>query len=87
MSNKSNNKSKAAVGLQQSWANTISDYILLRRGQTYSAYQAINIEADTGSSLTDDQTDKLEDSYLFTALFMMLATFRGGAYCIDYHRY
>jgi len=74
MSNKSNNKSKAAVGLQQSWANTISDYILLRRGQTYSAYQAINIEADTGSSLTDDPTDKLEDSYLFTALFMMLAT-------------
>ncbi|MDX2374285.1 exodeoxyribonuclease V subunit alpha [Psychrobacter sp. PP-21] len=74
MSNKSNNKSKAAVDLQESWASTISDYILLRRGQTYSAYQATDLEANTGSSLTDDQTDKLEDSYLFTALFMMLAT-------------
>jgi len=82
MSNNSNNKSKAVVGLQESWASTISDYILLRRGQTYSSYQTTDIEADTGSSLTDDPTDKLEGSYLFTALFMMLVTHLEGGHTV-----
>lgn len=68
MSN-NNNKSKAAIGLQESWANNISDYILLRRQQTHSAYNAADLEA------TDDkQVDKTEDSHIFTALFAMLAT-------------
>ena len=41
MSN-NNNKSRAAIGLQESWASNISDYILLRRQQTHSAYKVID---------------------------------------------
>ena len=68
MSN-NNNKSKAAIGLQESWANNISDYILLRREQTNLAYNAADLEA------TDNKhVDKAEDSHVFTALFAMLAT-------------
>lgn len=39
MSN-NNNKSKAAIGVQESWASNLSDYILLRRQQTHLAYSA-----------------------------------------------
>ena len=68
----SNNKkeSKAVIGLQQSWASNISDYILLRREQTYLAYKATDAKANTNSK----QVDKTEESNLFTALFVMLAT-------------
>ncbi|WP_201539066.1 exodeoxyribonuclease V subunit alpha [Psychrobacter sp. 1044] len=68
----SNNKkeSKAVIGLQQSWASNISDYILLRREQTYLAYNATEAKANTDSK----QIDKTEESNLFTALFVMLAT-------------
>ena len=68
----SNNKkeSKAVIGLQQSWASNISDYILLRREQTYLAYKATDAKANTDSK----QVDKTEESNLFTALFVMLAT-------------
>ncbi|MGE6360150.1 exodeoxyribonuclease V subunit alpha [Psychrobacter glacincola] len=68
----SNNKkeSKAVIGLQQSWTSNISDYILLRREQTYLAYKATEAKANTDSK----QVDKTEESNLFTALFVMLAT-------------
>ncbi|MGB2785947.1 exodeoxyribonuclease V subunit alpha [Psychrobacter sp.] len=68
----SNNKkeSKAVIGLQQSWASNISDYILLRREQTYLAYNATEAKANTDSK----QVAKTEESNLFTALFVMLAT-------------
>jgi len=65
-----NNKSSAAIGLQESWASNISDYILLRREQTRIAYDATDITANHESK----QADKIEDSHLFNALFMMLAT-------------
>ncbi|WP_201599380.1 exodeoxyribonuclease V subunit alpha [Psychrobacter piscatorii] len=65
-----NNKSSAAIGLQESWASNISDYILLRRAQTRIAYDATDITANHESK----QADKIEDSHLFNALFMMLAT-------------
>ncbi|MCG3873818.1 exodeoxyribonuclease V subunit alpha [Psychrobacter sp. Ps7] len=68
----SNNKkeSKAVIGLQQSWTSNISDYILLRREQTYLAYNATEAKANTDSK----QVAKTEESNLFTALFVMLAT-------------
>ncbi len=68
----SNNKkeSKAVIGLQQSWASNISDYILLRREQTYLAYKATEAKANIDSK----QVAKTEESNLFTALFVMLAT-------------
>ncbi|MGE6482132.1 exodeoxyribonuclease V subunit alpha [Psychrobacter namhaensis] len=69
MSN-NNNKSKAAIGLQETWASNLSDYILLRRQQTHSAYNATEAPINTNS----DQVDKVEDSNLFTAFFVMLAT-------------
>ena len=65
-----NNKSKAAMGLQESWASSVSDYILLRRQQTYSAYNATDAKANTDGK----QIDETENSNLFTALFVMLAT-------------
>ncbi|MGP4864065.1 exodeoxyribonuclease V subunit alpha [Psychrobacter sp. T6-5] len=64
-----NNKSSAAIGLQESWASNISDYILLRRAQTRIAYDATDAKANNESK----QVDKTEDGYLFNALFMMLA--------------
>lgn len=64
------NKSKAAIGVQESWASNLSDYILLRRQQTYAAYHATHTKADTNS----DQIDKAEGNNLFTAFFVMLAT-------------
>ena len=64
------NKSKAAIGVQESWASNISDYILLRRQQTYAAYHSTHAKADTNS----DQIDKTEGNNLFTAFFVMLAT-------------
>ena len=68
----SNNKkeSKPVIGLQQSWASNISDYILLRREQTYLAYEATDAKANTDSK----QVAKTEESNLFTTLFVMLAT-------------
>ena len=64
-----NNESSAAMGLQESWASNISDYILLRRAQTRIAYDATDSKASNESK----QVDKTEDGYLFNALFMMLA--------------
>lgn len=69
MSN-NNNKSSAAVSLQESWASNISDYILLRRQQTHAAYNVTDVAADTDSK----QVDKTEEKGLFSALFVMLAT-------------
>ena len=69
MSN-NNNKSRAAIGLQESWASNVSDYLLLRRQQTHSAYKVIDATVNTDSK----QTDKKEDGHLFNALFIMLAT-------------
>ncbi|SJN39993.1 exodeoxyribonuclease V subunit alpha [Psychrobacter sp. JB385] len=65
-----NNKSKAAIGIQESWASSLSDYILLRRQQTQVAYHTTHTKADINS----EQVDKAEDSNLFTAFFVMLAT-------------
>lgn len=69
MSN-NNNKSRAAVSLQESWASNISDYILLRRQQTHLAYNVTEAKANADSK----QIDKTEQNGLFTALFVMLAT-------------
>lgn len=69
MSN-NNNKSKSAIGLQESWASNISDYILLRRQQTYLAYKVTDANADADNK----RMDLTEKSVLFTALFIMLAT-------------
>lgn len=68
MSN-NNNKSRAAVSLQESWASNISDYILLRRQQTHIAYNVTDVKADSDTK----PVDKTEESNLFTALFVMLA--------------
>ena len=65
-----NNKSRAAIGSAESWASNISDYIMLRRQQTYLAYTA----ADAVMSVDSKPIDKAEESNLFTALFVMLAT-------------
>ena len=64
-----NNKSSAAISLQESWASNISDYILLRRQQTYLAYSVIEAKPNTDSA----KIDKTPDNGLFTALFTMLA--------------
>ena len=69
MSN-NNNKSSAAVSLEESWASNISEYILLRRQQTHLAYKVTNVAANVDSK----QADKAEEKDLFTALFVMLAT-------------
>ena len=65
-----NNKSSAAISLQESWASNISDYILLRRQQTHLAYNVTDAKANTGS----EKIDRTPDSGLFAALFTMLAT-------------
>lgn len=65
-----NNKSSAAISLQESWASNISDYILLRRQQTHLAYNVTDAKHNTDSA----KIDKTPDSGLFTALFTMLAT-------------
>ncbi|WP_413518985.1 exodeoxyribonuclease V subunit alpha [Psychrobacter glacincola] len=67
---KNNNKSSAAVSLQESWASNISDYILLRRQQTHVAYST----TDIADNIDSKQVDKNEEKGLFTALFVMLAT-------------
>ncbi len=67
-----NNKSKAAIGVQESWASNLSDYILLRRQQTKAAYHATHTKADIRHS--SEQLKQAEDSNLFTAFFVMLAT-------------
>lgn len=60
------NNNTANTRVEESWASTISDYILQRRVQTYSAYVHPN---DTNVS-----TNLVEaDSYLFKSLFMVLA--------------
>ena len=65
-----NNKHKVAVGLQESWASNISDYILLRRQQTQVAYST----SDAPSHINGKRIDNIEEHHLFTALFVMLAT-------------
>lgn len=60
------NNNTANTRVEESWAGTISDYILQRRAQTYSAYVQPN---DTATSTQFVETD----SYLFKALFMVLA--------------
>lgn len=62
---KSNNNS-ANAHVEESWASTISDYILQRRAQTYSAYVQ-RVDADDSVSFVE------ADSYLFKALFVVLA--------------
>lgn len=69
MSN-NNNKSRAAIGLQESWVSNVSNYILLRRQQTYLAYSKTDAKANTDSK----QVDKEESRHLFSDLFIMLAT-------------
>ncbi|MGP5337230.1 exodeoxyribonuclease V subunit alpha [Psychrobacter maritimus] len=64
-----NNKSRADISSQDSWASNISDYILLRRQQTYLAYNVTDAKHNTDSA----KIDKTPDSGLFTALFTMLA--------------
>ena len=65
-----NNKHKVAIGLQESWASNISDYILLRRQQTQVAYST----SDAPSHINGKRIDNIEEHHLFTALFVMLAT-------------
>ena len=69
MSN-NNSKHKVAVGVQESWASNISDYILLRRQQTQVAYST----PDTSSNIHGKRIDNIEERHLFSALFVMLAT-------------
>ena len=64
-----NNKSRAAINLQASWASSISDYILLRREQTCTAYQAIESLNEGARKSSDNK----EESGLFAAFFTMLA--------------
>lgn len=60
------NNNTANTCVEESWASTISDYILQRRAQTYSAYVQPN--GINGS------TNLVEaDSHLFKSLFMVLA--------------
>lgn len=68
MSN-NNNKSKADISSQESWASDISDYILLRRQQTHVAYSRADATAKDSSA----KVDSASDNGLFTALFTMLA--------------
>lgn len=68
MSN-NNNKSKADISSQESWASNISDYILLRRQQTHVAYS----KADATTKDSSAKVDSASDNGLFTALFTMLA--------------
>lgn len=62
---KSNNNNPN-IRTEESWASTISDYILQRRAQTYSAYVQ-PVDANDSVSLVET------DSYLFKALFILLA--------------
>ena len=68
MSN-NNDKSKADISSQESWASHISDYILLRRQQTHVAYS----KADATAKDSSAKVDSAPDNGLFTALFTMLA--------------
>ena len=68
MSN-NNDKSKADISSQESWASNISDYILLRRQQTHVAYS----KADATAKDSSAKVDSAPDNGLFTALFTMLA--------------
>lgn len=68
-----NNKSSAALSLQESWASNISDYILLRRQQTYLAYNVTDAKPNTDTGTDSAKIDRTPDSGLFAALFTMLA--------------
>ncbi|SUD90768.1 exodeoxyribonuclease V subunit alpha [Psychrobacter phenylpyruvicus] len=61
-----NNNNNPNIRTEESWASTISDYILQRRAQTYSAYVQ-PVDANDSVSLVET------DSYLFKALFVLLA--------------
>ena len=63
----SNDKSRAVISLQESWSSNISDYILMRRQQTYLAYNRVGINADVDIKQTDKNS-------LFAALFAALTT-------------
>ncbi|MGM8885507.1 exodeoxyribonuclease V subunit alpha [Psychrobacter sp. 1U2] len=65
-----NNNSRAALSLQESWASNLSDYLLLRRQQTQSAYQV----PDNNTSSDNGQVDRAQDKALFSALLIMLTT-------------
>lgn len=68
MSN-NNDKSKADISSQESWASHISDYILLRRQQTHVAYS----KADATTKDSSAKVVSASGNGLFTALFTMLA--------------
>lgn len=61
-----NNNNNPNIRTEDSWASTISDYILQRRAQTYSAYVQ-PVDANDSVSLVET------NSYLFKALFVLLA--------------
>lgn len=67
------NNSKAAMSVQESWASNISDYMLLRRRQTYAAYSVSNDRVAASSDTSHQQNAKTQNSSLFSALFIMLA--------------
>ncbi len=67
------NNSKAAMSVQESWASNISDYMLLRRQQTYAAYSVSNDRVAASSDTSHQQNAKTQNTSLFSALFIMLA--------------
>lgn len=69
-----NNQNKVAISLQENWASKVSEYILLRRQQTHSAYKATDSTHATMTHAESQQIGRIEDSGLFSALFVMLAT-------------
>ena len=66
-----NNKRRADISSQESWASNISDYILLRRQQTHFAYSVTDAKPNTVTG--SEKIDRTPDSGLFAALFTMLA--------------
>ncbi|MES1964750.1 exodeoxyribonuclease V subunit alpha [Psychrobacter sp. AH5] len=67
------NNNKAAMSVQESWASNISDYMLLRRRQTYEAYSVSSDRVAASSDTSHQQDAQTQNSSLFSALFIMLA--------------
>ena len=65
-----NSNSRAAISLHESWASNLSDYLLLRRQQTQSAYHVSDVE----TNIETEQVDGMQDKALFSAVFVMLTT-------------
>lgn len=65
-----NSNSRAAISLHESWASNLSDYLLLRRQQTQSAYHVSDVE----TNIETEQVDGVQDKALFSAVFVMLTT-------------